>query len=131
MMKLGTQTGSLINHLYSATSADALTPTVGMAATVLSWTDRSAATVSRVFRIGRDVAVQVQRDTATRTDTNGHSESQTYTYAPNPDAYRDTFRNVRGLWVAVELNSESGRYRKVGHGGLLLGTRETYRDPSF
>lgn len=37
-MKLGTQTGSLINHIMS--TAKARTPEIGEGATILAWTDR-------------------------------------------------------------------------------------------
>ncbi len=43
-MKLGTETNSLINNLYSNMTIGAPAQVVGMAATTLSWTDRSVAT---------------------------------------------------------------------------------------
>jgi hypothetical protein len=67
-MKLGSETGSLVNHLMSSRSNTE--PNIGTPATLLSWTDRSAATVTKVFE-------------------------------------------------------------KNGRGGILLGRRETYFDPSF
>lgn len=42
-MKLGRETGSLINHLLSHSKEPA--PAVGMGATILGWSDRHPATV--------------------------------------------------------------------------------------
>ena len=51
-MNIGTQTNSLVNHLYSRMTVGAPAPVVGMAATTLSWTDRHAATVTKVTAFG-------------------------------------------------------------------------------
>lgn len=40
-MKLGSETGSLVNHLMSTSSNDE--PNIGTPATLLSWSDRAAA----------------------------------------------------------------------------------------
>ncbi len=67
-MKLGTQTGSMTNHLMS--NVKSMEPMVGMGATVLMWTDRHACTIIEVninrFKLARRVTVQY--DTAIRTD---------------------------------------------------------------
>ena len=45
-MNLGTETGSVMNHLMSRMVRGEPAPRVGMGATLLSWTDRHAATVT-------------------------------------------------------------------------------------
>ena len=41
-MNIGTQTSSLVNHLYSRMTIGEPEPTVGMGVTMLSWSDRNA-----------------------------------------------------------------------------------------
>jgi hypothetical protein len=114
-MRLGTETGSVLNHLMSGGGQPA--PAVGMAATVLYWSDRHAATVIKVTA----KTVTVQEDKAVRTDQNGMSEVQQYDYSPDPEGRVLTFRlNKKGAYV----NRKSGR-------GLLLGVRRHYHDYSF
>jgi hypothetical protein len=121
-MKLGTQTGSLVNHILAdATSA---TPEVGTGCTVLLWTDRKAATVVASFVERKRTYVTVQYDTATRTDDNGMSESQDYAYEPNPNGIKRDFElRPDGRW------SERGSRGKGN--GLLIGVRQAYHDYSF
>jgi hypothetical protein len=128
-MNLGTQTSSVVNHLYSRMTKDTPTPTVGMGATVLCWSDRRAATVISV----ENNIVTVQEDTATRVDDNGMSEDQTYTYAPNPTGYVQHFRIGKdGKFTEVTKNSTTGRWNKQGSSsGLILGFRRQYYDFSF
>jgi hypothetical protein len=114
-MELGKQTGSVVNHLLSGTVGEP-TPTVGMGATVLLWTDRHAATVVKVTRC----TVSVQRDKATRTNPEaGMSESQSYSYEPDPTATVEVFRKTKAGW-----RSASGRH-------LRIGDRREYHDYSF
>ncbi len=127
-MKLGTQTGSLVNHIYSRMTNGQPTPEVGMGATLLSWTDRHAATIVHVNGMG-DLII-VQEDHAVRTDANGMSESQAYHYTANPHGALYTFRKTKtGAWQEVYLNEKTGRYNKTD--GLRIGERQTYRDFSF
>lgn len=119
-MRAGTGTGSLINHLMSRAG----TPeqiTEGMGATMLCWTDRHAATVTRVVRA---TVIEVVQDEATRTDSNGMSESQEYAYAPGkgkPTVY--TLRK-NGAWVRQGESLKNGAR-------VILGRREEYHDFSF
>ena len=111
-MKLGSETGSVINHVLSG-SVGAPEPQVGMGATILMWTDRHAATIVKVTK----TQVHVQRDLAKRTDKNGMSESQTYTYEPDPTAYVEIFRKTKA------------GYRATGGGSALrIGDRQEYHD---
>lgn len=113
MMKAGTETGSLMNHIYSRCTNPE--PQVGMGATVLMWTDRHAATIIRVTRC----TITVQEDIATRVDGNGMSESQAYEYTANPQGRVTTFRKTKRGW------------RDSCGSGLLIGTRRKYHDYSF
>src|SRR5688572_24121166 len=113
-MKLGTQTASMTNHILSRATVGQPKPVVGMGATVLCWTDRHAATITKVeTRPGKlgGVFITVQRDRAKRTDKNGFSESQQYEYAPDPNVPTLTYRRLAsGQWQRVELNSRTNRY---------------------
>ena len=105
MMNLGTETGSLVNHLMSIGSP---IPEVGMAATILSWSDRDAGTVIEVSKSGK--TVKVQADKATRIDKNGVSEDQEYEYERDPKGIVETFRLTKRGW-----NSKSGRRVAFGY----------------
>lgn len=113
MMKAGTETGSLTNHLYSRVKR--LEPKVGMGATELRWTDRKAVTIVKVT----PTQVHVQYDIATRTDKNGMSENQTYSYESDPSSPVEIFRLTKK------------GYRSKSGSGLLIGERDEYYDFSF
>ena len=113
MLIAGTETGSLINHVMSNVAAP--TPTKGMGATILRWTDRKAATIIKVT----PKTVTVRYDTVKRTDANGMSESQTYEYAPNPAGVIEVFRMTKRGW------------RNASGNGLGIGYRAEYYDFSF
>jgi hypothetical protein len=114
-MKLGSETGSLMNHVM--TGSQQPTPTVGMPATVCYWTDRHAGTVIKVTA----KTITVQEDTATRVDSNGMSENQDYTYERNPNGRITVFRQ-----------NKAGAWRGANRGpGLVLGHRRSYHDFSF
>jgi hypothetical protein len=124
MLKLGTETGSLINHVLSSTHGPA--PMVGEAATVLHWSDRNPATV-----VAYDAAKQIvtlREDKATCTNF----EMQDYTYeASETGATYEFKREKNGSWVQVFFNRTTGRWIKSKGAGLIIGRREKYRDPSF
>lgn len=130
-MKLGTQTGSLVNHLYSRMTKGQPEPEVGMGATILSWTDRYAATV--IAWDAKKGILTVRRDTATRIDKNGMSDAQEWTYEPNPEGALYTFRQDKrsGGWQEVHFKPETGRWAKTGGYSLRLGERNEYYDFSF
>ena len=120
-MRLGTETNSLVNHLYSG--AKMKEPEVGMGATVLCWTDRKAGTIVEVT----DAGFTVQLDKATRTDNYGMSDTQHYAYEPDPSGSKYTFARVKrgkakGAWR--ENGSPTGN-------GVLIGHRDHHYDFSF
>jgi hypothetical protein len=113
MMRAGTETGSLINHLYSRAIQPA--PEVGMGATILCWTDRHPGTIIKVT----PTQVHVQEDHAVRLDKNGLSECQKYAYSINPEGRVHVFRKTKK------------GYRNTAGNGLTVGGRDKYYDYSF
>lgn len=128
-MKLGTQTGSLVNHFMANTSVkDIVLGETG--ATLLSWSDRHPATVVNMYKKGKFEYIVVQHDDYKRTDNNGLSESQTYEYTRNKDAATETFRITDKGFMKVYQDPDTGRFKKTV-GGLTVGRREKYYDFSF
>jgi hypothetical protein len=112
-MKLGTQTGSLVNHLMT-TSDTGKQPKVGDGVTICGWTDRTPATIIKLS----SCTITVQEDNFKRTDNNGMSESQTYEYSANPDGNILIFRKTKKGWT------------RKGYSLSLCG-RNRYYDYSF
>jgi hypothetical protein len=142
MLKLGAQTGSMTNHLMSR--AVKSEPIVGMGATILSWSDRYAATVQEVTTLKNGkILVKVTSDKAKLISGSTMTEDQEYEYTPNPEGKVYYFMKNRDEWYQVyhkcvgyneELNAPilSNRFSKVSGGlGILFGHRESYRDPCF
>lgn len=130
MMKFGTETGSLINHVKSRTAG--ATPEVGMGATLLGWSDRNPATVTEFYKKGQFEYLQVQTDKYERVDDKGMSESQEYEYTRNPDGgyYHFRRKGPDAPWQAIYKNRETGRWNNTS-GNVLVGRREKYHDFSF
>lgn len=133
MMKLGTQTASLINHMQSRAVIGQPEPVPGMGVTVLLWTDRKAGTIFRVIRERKTVIIEVRDDRSVRTDKNGaFSEAQDHEFKTDINGARSYFRRQEnGMWTEVVKNSETGRWNKRDGRGLRIGEREEYRDPCF
>lgn len=138
MLRLGTHTGSLFNHLDSRSVRGEPAPYVGMGATILHWTDRTAATVVKIEVIRNATYITTQDDTYVRTDDNGMSESQNYDYSPNPlgclRVFKKNFKKHQKIsfWVFCLKNPDTGRYIQHSHGdGLKIGVRDKYHDYSF
>lgn len=131
-MKLGTQTGSVINHLHSRAVIGQPEPVVGMGATMLLWTDRSACTIVNVQQVRGKTIVTVQTDHATVIAGSSHDGSAEYRYNPNPKGGEYHFRReADGRWQQVAISNQTGRWGKAGGRGLRIGERDEYRDPSF
>lgn len=130
-MKIGTQTGSLINHLQSRMTKGQPEPMVGMGATVLCYTDRKPATIIEVFLIGRDVAVKIQIDGYKRLDNNGLSEVQEYEFFRDTEAPVYYYKFHNGAWRQCAKNRRTNRWNSVDGNGLRIGTRDKYHDPHF
>ena len=137
-MKLGTETGSFINHLQARSTIGQPTPEVGMGATMLLWTDRVAGTITKVTELGGSkrwtYEIEVKRDVSNVVSGSGHDGSAKYEYQSAPWATPHHFRCERdgGRWREVREN-DKGNLVLVSSGGrgLRIGEREEYRDPSF
>lgn len=119
------RTGSLVNNLMSTAHKE--DPKVGDPATILHWSDRTAATIVAVrrfvsgLRIGQIREVIVREDTSTIVSGSAHDGSAVYEYAENENGSEDTFAldPFKGTW-----KSKSGAF-------LHIGSRRTYYDPHF
>jgi hypothetical protein len=127
-MKLGTQTGSLVNHLMSNTVTSEIK--VGTHATFLSWTDRHPGTIVNVFKKGAYTYLDVRRD-----EVKYHEDrSGNFDIVDGTSEYFDTFRfktDGSSGFQKVFVNPDTGRWIKISDGGLSVGTREYYYDPHF
>jgi hypothetical protein len=135
MLKLGTQTGSLTNHLYSRMTNGQPKPEVGMGCTFLRWTDRDAGTIWAVRELKSkrwQWEIEVSCDAAKMVSGSAMSEDQGYEFTPQPDARRVIYRCDRntGEWVRMAEN-DVGRLVISRGSGLRIGQRDSYRDPSF
>jgi len=120
-LRLGSGTGSLINHVISGMNSSK--PEVGMGATILSWSDRYAATVVEVSKNGKEIAVTY--DEATRTDNNGMSESQEYDFTSNMDGIKHYFTlRKNNQWIRKDESMKNGQR-------VMIGKRDHYFDYSF
>lgn len=131
-MKLGTQTGSVMNHLYSRMTVGQPMPVVGMGATMLLWSDRHACTVTQVQEVRGKTIITVQTDHAVVESGSAHDGSAKYRYDRNPSGSEYHFRlEADGRWQQVVISRQTGRWGKAGGHGLRLGERDHYYDPSF
>lgn len=122
------QFGSLNNLLLSKVPEPELV--VGTGATLLSWTDRSPATLIEVNQAKRYIVVQ--EDKYERIGEVTMSESQQYNYYPDPDGQKYIFRkNKKNQWVQCHFNPKTKRLVKCGGYVLAIGFRERYFDYSF
>jgi len=131
-MKLGTQTGSVINHLHSRAVIGQPDPKPGMGATILGWTDRTAATIFRVFQVGKATIIETRDDHTTCVSGSAHDGSATYEHKIDVKGHARHFRRkADGMWECVYMNQDTGRWNKSSGQGLRIGERDTYYDPSF
>jgi len=131
-MKLGTQTGSVINHLHSRATLGQPVPVIGMGVTLLLWSDRHAGSITNVQRVRGKTIITVQEDRATVVSGGTHDGSAVYEFNRNPGGSESCWRcDVDGRWQSVVISRETGRWGKAGSNGLRIGAREEYRDPSF
>lgn len=125
--------GSVTNRIMERATVGQPEPTVGMGATLTSYTDRHAATIVSVETVGGRCRITVREDKANRTDKNGMSESQTYLYETDPNgAVHNFLRETNGRWTLVTFNDRTKRWNKADGGyGLRIGARDHYHDFSF
>ena len=129
-MKLGTQTGSMTNHILARATRGQPDPEVGMGVTILCWTDRHAGTIRAILPNGD---IEVTSDRATLVKGSWLSEDQEYRYETIENAHPQRWRFKDGIWREV-CQGDDGRWRLTAKGqgsGLRIGERSEYRDPSF
>lgn len=134
-LQLGTETGSLINHLYSRATRGQPAPEVGMGATVLSWTDRRAATVVSVEPTKQGGwIVGVQEDRAKVISGSTHDGSAVYEYTRDPEGWVFHWRFEEGKgWRGVNQN-DRGRAdtaRQRGHKVLTANFLQVDPSPTY
>jgi len=124
-MKLGTETGSLVNHVMSKSGTK---PEVGKGATELLWSDRHAYFVNEVSKDGKECVIE--RADAVRIDKNGMSECQDYKYLRKDDADQITLRYRYDQWMRKDWDEieEKFAYTKIK---IKFGFMQEYYDFSF
>jgi len=122
MLSLNRDTGSVINHLLSASS---FMPEVGDGATILYGADRKPATVINVFTKGKHTYAVVQDDTYTLDQEASRTDRPAFNFSRNEEGAKSTFRHTEKGWVYVYLN-ENNRYCLGGCYGVVMGYRERY-----
>lgn len=134
-MKLGSETGSVMNHLYSRMTRNAPSPTLGLGVTILHWSDRTPGTIVRIYSSPKGIVIGIADDHY-RLNPGAAWPSETIDYEITPCALscepRRFYRaKPDGGWEPVEAGKRYGTWKKVGGAGLLVGRRERYYDPSF
>jgi len=119
------RTGSLVNNLMS-TPIGNREVNIDQAATILMFSDRYAATIVAITRFktgekkGQVKSVIVREDTSKIIKGNEQDGSAQYKYSYNDNGEDTEF-----------FVTKDGRFKSKGGTFLSIGTRETYRDPSF
>lgn len=132
-MRLGTDTGSLVNYALSG-HLNQPEAYVGMPVTMLSWSDRHPATIIQLFKVGKSNFMRIQADNynVVPRENPQYGDHIEYTYSTNPDGCTYTYRkDANGKWCEVYLKEDTKRWVKGCGGGIHLGEREKYWDPSF
>lgn len=130
-MKLGSQTGSITNHVLSRATIGQPVPEVGMGATILAWTDRYPATIVEVQVIKGRTYVIVQEDDAKMISGDYYNPGE-YEFTRNPRASFQAWRSTKdGFWEGTVFNVRTKRWNKSEGNGLRIGDRDKYIDPSF
>lgn len=134
-MKLGSQTGSVINHILARRTIGQPEVKVGMGVTILGWTDRHPGTIFRVLKHKDMVAVEVRADNYKCVKGSGHDGSAEYEYSVNINGSRSHFVFKDGAWrEAYNMAAEGIKLKLATKGNghcLRIGSREEYYDPSF
>jgi hypothetical protein len=131
-MRLGSETNSVVNHLFSRSVKGQPSPVAGMGVTFLHWTDRAPGTIFKVFVVGSRTVIECRADDYKRIDKNGLSEDQDYEFTTKVNGGKSYFRRENdGKWQSVKWNPEIKRWVKGGGAGLRIGHRGAYHDFSF
>lgn len=117
--RLGTDTGSLVNHLFG--NQVSIEPKPGMGCTILLWTDRHACTIHKV----KEKKIWISRD-ETKPLHKGMTDSQSYEYS-------NSNQNEPQFWQVATLRKD-GRWHlgSTMKGSIVqIGQRNEYYDYSF
>lgn len=137
MMKLGTETASVINNLYSRGVIGEPAPKVGMGVTLLGWTDRYPGTIVSVVELVSkrwSYEIEIRDDDYKVVSGSTMDGSAVYEFSPNPNGSKSVYRKNRGtgFWSLMRKNPDSGKMVMAKSGkGLRIGERDAYYDPSF
>lgn len=124
----------MINDMIASQVIGQPIPVVGMGATFLVGSDRYAMTIVEVIdKKNGTYIIGVQDDNATVTNKgSGGTGAEEYEFSPNPNGRIQYFRAKKdSKWRGVEQSAETGRWILRDFGGLAIGYRSQYRDPSF
>lgn len=131
-MRLGSETNSVVNHLYSRSVVGQPSPAAGMGVTFLHWTDRSPGTIFKTFVVGSRLIIECRADDYERIDSNGMSEDQSYKFTTKVNGAKSYYRREKdGKWQNVRWDADIKRWVKAGGSGLRIGLRGAYHDFSF
>lgn len=128
-MNLGTETGSLINHILTTANRQEPELVVGLGGTVFYWSDRKPVTVVEVNQKKRYIAVT--EDHCERINIGGQ---QQWVTRPQYDEHRKIYRkDKKGQWRECYLNDKNRlTYVDSGKGPkLVLGYKDKFEDESF
>lgn len=126
--------GSVVNRIMESSRYPEIT--VGMGATICHWSDRSPATVVAI-RYTKTGAVHEIDIVGDETGPNLETwPSQRYEITPTDPATVDpahvqTWRMDRRGRLRKTMINENGRRVLTDNGGIVLGSRDYYQDPSF
>jgi hypothetical protein len=105
--------GSVINRIEEHVLSPK--PEVGMGATIFLWSDRHAATVTKVSPSGK--TIELTEDDVTKWEKWPSGYGIEFTANPNGRKYEARL-------------TKNGTWKSAGN-GVALGRRAAYRDPSF
>lgn len=124
MLRLGKDTGSVVNHLMSGSTEN--TPVVGEGATELMWSDRHAYFVNWVSDDQKECTLE--RAKAIRTDDYGMSDCQMYRYERTGEFLDLKFRwNTWRMFYTCPWTSKKKSSKK----DFSFGSMSEYHDFSF
>ena len=138
-MKLGTETGSVVNHVMSRATRGQPEPVVGMGATICSWTDRHGGTITTVTKTTKSIkkekitftVVGVKRDNAKVVKGTTMDGTAEYEYTPNDKAHEAFWGFINGRWISLYQNNKGTFFIYKNGEGLAIGYRDEYYDPCF
>lgn len=107
-MKLGTETGSMVNHLISACGTP---PEEGKGATELLWSDRKAYEVLLVSPDKKTAYIQAY--VKKRIDKNGLSENQEYLYDQLEGPIKELVYRKNNWYVKTEIIEFTSEYNSI------------------